>query len=406
MMHVDTARRTSVIVLDNLGYDNYRGRDGRPYFPADQYDVRLVTDLALVGKAHGPEVDSVLGVQLGDEQSVAEAVEFMCHAGGETATKLVAVSEALLLPAARLRERLGLPGQSLRQALRFRDKVTMKQCLADRGLRVPDFAPFSSDAAHRLLRTHGTVVAKPRLGAGSIGVAVLRSGQDISAFVAANKSWLDEFEVEEFIEGDQYHIDSVVDRGRCVAATAGRSLDPTTAYRDLAPYRDVATRPGALNDALLSFNREVIACFPEFSGVTHHEVFVQKDEVVFCEIAARAGGGGVVTGFRSRTGVDLHQVAVTEQLTGTVPAELTVAPHLTGYVLIYADTGTLTGPVPPLRAPWVVEFKTLGAPGVHRPRAQHWGDAAVMVSVLGETEEEVAARLEQAVRDTEVEIKP
>src|SRR5690625_7295779 len=43
------------------------------------------------------------------------------------------------------------------------------------------------------------------------------------------------------------------------------------------------------------FNKDILRIFNLRNGVTHLELFKTKDnELVFCEIAARAGGAGVV----------------------------------------------------------------------------------------------------------------
>ena len=57
-------------------------------------------------------------------------------------THVVALCEEDLIRAARLRQALGIRfGQSVDSALRFRDKVLMKQVLQAKGIAVPTFAP-------------------------------------------------------------------------------------------------------------------------------------------------------------------------------------------------------------------------------------------------------------------------
>ncbi|WP_395108129.1 hypothetical protein [Actinomadura sp. SCN-SB] len=80
-----------------------------------------------------------------------------------------------------------------------------------------------------------------------------------------------------------------MDQGKVIAATAGRPLHT----RIWAPLRGVAVPNGPVLKELLVFNERVVACFPSYSGVTHHEVVVTLQGPVHCEIAARAGGTGV-----------------------------------------------------------------------------------------------------------------
>jgi phosphoglycolate phosphatase-like HAD superfamily hydrolase len=101
---------------------------------------------------------------------------------------VVARAEPDLLRAARLRDRLGLPGQGYHSALAFRDKVVMKRRLAVARIPVPAFAPI--DTALDLLEfieRHGLpVVVKPARGSGSLGVSVVRTSGELDALLAAD----------------------------------------------------------------------------------------------------------------------------------------------------------------------------------------------------------------------------
>ena len=216
--------RLPVIVLDSRGYAFYRDHRGRSFLPADRYTVRLVTDIAKVGQAQAAELEAVVGVEGDDGRNVGaylRAARFLHSSGGRPAARLVAVTERLMLPAARLRQELGLPGgPAVRQTILFRDKVLMKEHLRAAGIRVPDFAPFSEAAAGALLRAHPAAVAKPRAGAATENVFIMRSAADVAAFAAAHAGNLGEFEAEEHIDGPMFHVDSVVRDGKVVAATA------------------------------------------------------------------------------------------------------------------------------------------------------------------------------------------
>jgi hypothetical protein len=129
---------------------------------------------------------------------------------------------------------------------------------------VPEFAVFDEQVARKLLRAHGAVVVKPRTGAGSEHVSVIRSEHDPQKLVlrASDPAAL---EVEEFIDGPLFHVDSVVEHGRVVAATAGRYMDPTTSYQQSRPLRGVAVPRGRVLEELLAFNERVVACYPRLS---------------------------------------------------------------------------------------------------------------------------------------------
>lgn len=386
-----------VVVLDHIGYRYYKDAGGRAFLPADEFEVRLVTDIRWVSQAHGDEVVSVIGIPR-DEAALKAAACFQFRYGGRDARGLAVITEGLLLPAGQLRDRLGIPGPTEREVLGYRDKVSMKEHLATRGIRVPDFAPFSTRAATQLLRRYGHIVAKPRRGEGSIGIAFLDREDDVRRFATDTGATSDDYEVEERIDAGRFHIDSVVRDGVPLAATAGRGVKDTTAYLRLESLRDVAVGPGPTLRRLLEFNTRVLACYPHLSGVTHLEVFLTDDEVCFCEIAARPGGGGIIAAFLSRTGVNLDEMTLRSQLGLPIPDPPAPATHLTGYAMIYAPPGVLLADLEPPARPWVLDtqFRYSAGDQIRRPR--HWGQSAATVTVRGDTESEVQSRLDEVIK--------
>jgi hypothetical protein len=147
----------------------------------------------------------------------------------------------------------------------------------------------------------------------------------------------------------------------------------------------------------LAFNAKVIAAHPDYWGVTHHEVFVAPDGLCFCEIAARAGGGGVLAGFRSRTGLNLDEVALNAHLVDRVPQHIAIARQLTGYALLYAGPGQVVRMPTAPAEDWVLEVQLLATSGQQLERPADWGDAVAVVSVRGDSPVEVRRRLDQLI---------
>ncbi|MGZ4113293.1 MAG: ATP-grasp domain-containing protein, partial [Tumebacillaceae bacterium] len=95
---------------------------------------------------------------------------------------VIALDEADVMRAARIRERLGLPGQHVESATAFRDKVVMKTLLAPH-VKCPAFArltePFD---LHDFVETHGLpVVVKPDDGMGSMNTQVVRTQEQLDS---------------------------------------------------------------------------------------------------------------------------------------------------------------------------------------------------------------------------------
>jgi biotin carboxylase len=83
-------------------------------------------------------------------------------AGSEPIDRIVGLDEFDVLTAARAREHLQLGGMTSSHALRFRDKLTMRNIAGESGVPCPEFTA-------RLIRTKSTVFSKklPRRGSSS-----------------------------------------------------------------------------------------------------------------------------------------------------------------------------------------------------------------------------------------------
>lgn len=383
-----------ILLLDRLGFDShyYRGENGASLFPADSFDVRLITSTRKTHLAVGDALQSVVALPRFDEPALSQAASFSNGLGGIAAKALVALNERLLVPAARLRGDLGIAGDKIGDVLPFRDKLAMKDLVRRGDVRVPRYTSYSVKAARELLDEFGRIVAKPRADAGSRDVSVIGDLADLAAFELRYQGRLTDFEVEEYIDGELYHVDSVVRDSKVVVATAGHSLDPTTSYLDLRTFRDIEVPPGEVFDQLLRFNERVISCFPTFSGVTHHEFFLTGQGPVLCEIAKRWGGGGIRAGFRARTGIDLVEAMLNAQIGRDLPNPTRWNSKISGFAIIYTAPQVMRRR-PDLAQPWILDLYLRLEPGQCAPQPHSLDQAVGVVTVTGSNEHEIATRL-------------
>lgn len=209
--------------------------------------------------------------------------------------------------AAELRERLGVPGLHTQDAARYRDKMVMKQHVLAAGLRAPTFVRCDDqDAVQALLAQQGKLVIKPVDGLGSKGVVFVSTLDELKAWFAAEEA-PEGFEAETYVEGVLYHVNAIVRDGQAVL-TASAPYAPGMANIDFAsgtPFVTVMLTQGALKDKLEAFSARTIKALKLRNGVTHLECFVTPDEdIVFCEMAVRPGGGGIVWMIESQYGVN------------------------------------------------------------------------------------------------------
>ncbi|KPI00291.1 hypothetical protein OK074_5899 [Actinobacteria bacterium OK074] len=390
-------KREHVLLLDRWGYDAYRHPDGRPYLDPDRYDVTLVT---LPEKAHEHRPDEVYRVVTADTSHSAHVLRALPEIrGGPPVDRVAAVTERLLVPAAAFREALGVPGLDLTRTTLFRHKVLMKRHMAAGGVRTPEFTGISGPAeAAPLLEKHGRIILKPVDGWAARGVHRVTSPAELRRLERTGLGHEGPYEAEEFIDGTPCHIDSVVRAGRPTAAMASRYLDllPTLAAGD--QRRSVAVGEGRSRETLLAFNRQVLATMPWFSGVTHLEVFLEPSGTpVFCEIAARPGGAGVIPSFRHRFGVDLRLAALLGQLGLPLPRPHERRPAdrgATGWLVSYpTDPARCRTPAEHPDADWLIQLTWLTDPDGSTPPAVVTARGLAAATVCGPDQETVTERL-------------
>jgi hypothetical protein len=226
---------------------------------------------------------------------------------------VIALAEFDQVPAARIREALGVPGATVQDALLVRDKVRMKAAVAAAGLRVPRFAVLTEALAAdaRSVAWSGRTVLKPRAGASSVDTYTFSSVPETLAAARTGviEADLDEFEIEEFIEGRVLHIDGLIEQGGLIAIQASRYVGDCLAYARGKPLGSVQfdTDP-----ALVEWSLSCLKAVGITHGAFHLEAIEGAEGLVFLEVGARCGSVGVIDAFRLATGV--HQPGTALQL--------------------------------------------------------------------------------------------
>ncbi|MCL3994385.1 ATP-grasp domain-containing protein [Streptomyces lavenduligriseus] len=325
---------------------------------------------------------------------------------------VASTSESDVLRAARLRARLDLPGQRPDSATAYRDKVVMKRIAREAGIRVPAFTPVDSVAdLLGFLETAGCpVVVKPRFGAGSEGVTVLRRPADVAGFLARQREaevpylpgqWM----AESFVHGDFFHVDGIMRDGRVVHAWPGQYRGSGIAQRvwEDSPLSSVMLAPDDPRfTTLTALTRDVIAALPAapLPLAFHLEAWIDATgEPVLCEIASRAGGALIAHAYERVFGVQLAKEGLRAQcgsdltLTAQPPAPREVA----GWTLLPPGYGAFVPPADPCPVP-TAELTLQMAPGAVGRGVEHLTQAAAVGLVAARDAEEVHKDLDELVR--------
>jgi biotin carboxylase len=246
-----------------------------------------------------------------DEDDVIERVHVWLR--GRAVDRVLTNWEPLVLLAARLRERFGVPGMSVDAVRGFRDKQLMKERVAAAGLRVPHSQRVRTvaDAWAAAERIGYPLILKPIAGAGS---ADTYKCEDARALEEALRLMLHvgEASCEEFIDGEELTFDTVCIGGRPAFMNVAQYLPKPLIARTnewispvIITVRDLAQprlRAG------LELGRRVLDALAMGDGFTHMEWFLTpRGEAVFGEIGCRPGGAHLVDQMNYTCDIDLFR---------------------------------------------------------------------------------------------------
>ncbi len=246
-----------------------------------------------------------------DDNDVVERVSAWVR--GRSIDRIESNWEVMVLTAARLRERLGIPGMSLDAVRGFRDKQLMKERVAAAGLRVPRAARVRTAAeAHSAAERFGyPLVLKPISGAGSADTYRINDKAELEQILARTQH-VQEASVEEFIGGEELTFDNVCIEGSPAFSNVAQYLPRPLIARSNEWISPVITTVRHLEQPALArgieLGRRVLGALGMGSGFTHMEWFKKPDgEVVFGEIGCRPGGAHLVDQMNYTCDIDLFR---------------------------------------------------------------------------------------------------
>ncbi|MFC0476788.1 acetyl-CoA carboxylase biotin carboxylase subunit family protein [Robertmurraya beringensis] len=311
---------------------------------------------------------------------------------------LVSTSERDLLPLSELRTEYNLYGQKFKEAELFRNKVEMKKKLKSI-VKIPEFKEIESflDIQKFIDKYDYPVVIKPISGAGSLNTHIIDSKEKLYEVLG---NGLDkDMMIEKFINGDMYHVDGIYQNGELLISRPSVYINGCLAYQENKFLGSVMldyAHPlfDRLNDEALKILDKLSSS--EQAIVYHLELFhTNEDEIVFCEIASRVGGGRINDCFEKVTGVNLIGEWVKSQC--NLPVRVKDENNkLAGWILI-----------PPPKAGRIKKLEDIGYPEgmFFKDYYLHEGDytnnpkisieCVVAMAVEGNSTNEIVAKLDK-----------
>jgi biotin carboxylase len=281
------------------------------------WHVSLVTRKNLLDQAWCWEsIDDVISVDR--EPGTMDYIRAITNiAGSRMIDRVVGLDEFDVLTAAAAREHLNLPGMSCSHAIRFRDKLTMRNVAHQAGIPCPEFVGvFNAAQINNYLNSvRSPWIVKPRHEVSAFGIRKCETAEQVWKVLTDLddlNNWRDhptQFLIERFVEGRVFHVDSVVEDGKVVAC--GVSQYGTTPFKvshyggvftsSIVPYRSKERKE------LETLNRALLMAFKYDRGVSHAE-FLQSEEtgeLFLLEVACRVGGAYIANVLEHACGFNL-----------------------------------------------------------------------------------------------------
>ncbi len=319
---------------------------------------------------------------------------------------IVSMSEFDLMTAARLRRAWGIGGQTVESTLAYRDKLEMKRTLAAAGVPVAPFAPV--DDATGLLKAIDDlglpIVVKPRRGASSADVRVLRTAADVDRFLGPGTPLLGDtpadMQAEAYIPHEMYNVDGLVVNGELRLGWPSYTTNGL-GYLEGVGQIIAALEPGeSWQNELMDLIRRVLKALPTpATTLFHAEVFRTPDgRLLLNEIGCRIGGSRIWDEFRLAFEVDLIGSCIKAMYGPDRDVHIAVDKPLrqSGCVLVMTPPGKVVSlpekcPIPNvwIYDPYVAVGDVIAAPADAM-------DAVAAFVVKGDSRAEVEATLAQA----------
>ncbi|PWW02862.1 ATP-grasp domain-containing protein [Paenibacillus cellulosilyticus] len=218
-----------------------------------------------------------------------------------------------------LRSKFNIPGLNEQQTRNVRDKFVMKELVRAAGIngcysvsiQDPDELP------EHIVHIGYPVIVKPVDGAGTAHTYRLNSQADLDNYLQSYRKQWRQIVVEPFIEGKEFHCDSIIVDGEVVFSSVGEYLFNCLDVVNKKGPLGMIIYPASADSiphirAIKEMNTQVVKTLGITKSVCHSEMFLQPSgKLYFGEIGARVGGGQIIPPcVRNSYGFDLLQTLV------------------------------------------------------------------------------------------------
>ena len=377
--------------------------------PSDELYLITSSDSVTADEtARKKELAGFAHTEVVDDYADSAMPEYLAHRLHERHSfgKVLAMSEFDLLRAGRLRDAWGVPGQSEAEALLFRDKIRMKEVLAESGVPITGYRAVDhvTDLLLAVRDLGFPLVVKPRLGAASVGVTVVENDAELDAFLTRNPLSAGDapahLMAESFVSHALFHIDGIVDAGEVKVCWPS---EQTTSCLEIAQGAVCLSTFLDADDPRLRTLRDMTVRAVEALGIEetalfHAEIFGSADGFVFNEVGCRVGGAKIRDQLEYGFDVDPIEWFARAYLGNPRYHDLRPEPvRQTGYALVPPRPGLVEALGEVELPPYIRLFESKISPGDVLERSTSSTSAMASFVAVGATQADVVRDLDSAV---------
>ena len=246
---------------------------------------------------------------LGKRPDITYAISYLARS--HVIDQIIAIDDYDVETAAALRDHMRLPGIGESLARHFRDKLAMRTQARAGGVLVPEFiGVFNYDRLREFMaRVPPPWVLKPRSEASSMGIKKLHHAEDLWPLLDSLGDQQSFFVLEQFVPGDVFHVDSLVNDGEVLFQVANQyGRPPMNVYHEGGIFlTHTLDRESEIARSLFALNRQVQSALGLRRGAGHTEYIRAHEDgrLYFLETAARVGGANIAEAMDFATGINL-----------------------------------------------------------------------------------------------------
>src|SRR5690349_7536289 len=247
--------------------------------------------------------------ELGKRPDVIHAIAYVARS--RHINLIIALDDFDVETAAHLREHFRMPGMGDTLARNFRDKLAMRTTARNAGLLVPEFTGVFNydDLSEFMARVSPPWLLKPRSEASSMGIKKINHADELWPILESLGDQQSFFVLEQFVTGDVYHVDGLVNNGKVLFSMAHKyGQPPLSVYASGGVFLTRSLdRESEESEALVELNNQVLKAMGLIRGATHSEYIKSQADgrLYFLENAARVGGANIAECVDYATGVNL-----------------------------------------------------------------------------------------------------